>query len=164
LEFSGLSPGSSKCKKYAGTCANSAEANTNIYKKVVGCYWTSPYKVYDDSGCGNFADLMPGGADELSSLTYLTCHQKCQEDGLCMGFTISDTGTCSMIDVGACSFLSDNTKTYYTRTGFTELPDTTNTGKCTHMTAVNAMADKVSNCKDQATSANCKLNGMYYTA
>jgi hypothetical protein len=75
----------------------------------------------------------------------------CQNDARCEAFDVyednSSVSKCSLYRNGICKATSEANTKMYAKSDFYEEPLTA-AGKCTHLTAHNADAAKVQNCKD----------------
>jgi hypothetical protein len=59
----------SELEQDKGSCKTGGGAGT-IYERVQSCYWSTPVKIHDDSGCGNQAALVMEGEEVLDFTVY----------------------------------------------------------------------------------------------
>lgn len=100
----------------------------------------------------------------VGDYSYLTCHQKCQEDYECETFSFNSVDfTCKLYNYGACtrSVAPVTDTTLYARSAFREIPLTI-PNKCTHFSLYNEDAPKVTACKEITDLRTCRLQGVYY--
>jgi hypothetical protein len=151
-------------------CPGSTAASSlwDVYEVENPCYWSTPLSVNTGSKCGNegattewgtltpttthlYTDPVAGGTTYSSS----SCHYLCQNRPNCLGYYVTDTNTCILVDNGVCTKTTDASNTYYAISGFKERAFTT-TATCTHMSVYEEDAKLVGDCKEHTDEGACE--------